>query len=48
MILATEFNDEPYWVEVGQDYAYFAFATIYFAEVIIKILGLGWKKVTGI
>ncbi|CAO3628226.1 unnamed protein product [Cunninghamella blakesleeana] len=44
LVLATEFNDEPYWVELGQDYAYFAFATIYFAEVIIKILGLGLKK----
>jgi hypothetical protein len=43
--IASEFQNEPYWLEQLQDYSYLGFTIIYVAECIIKLLGLGWKKV---
>ncbi|KAF7722394.1 calcium channel protein [Apophysomyces ossiformis] len=45
-VIASEFQNEPGWLENLQDYSYFAFTVIYVVEVIIKCLGLGWKKWT--
>ncbi|CEP11360.1 hypothetical protein [Parasitella parasitica] len=42
--IASEFQNEPYWLEQVQDYSYLGFTIIYVAECIIKLLGLGWKK----
>ncbi|CAO3588343.1 unnamed protein product [Absidia cylindrospora] len=44
VVIASEFNDEPFWLSQAQDYAYFAFAIVYVLEVIVKFLGLGRKK----
>lgn len=43
--IASEFQNEPYWLKQLQDYSYLGFTIIYVAECIIKLLGLGWKKV---
>ncbi|KAG0175172.1 calcium channel protein [Apophysomyces sp. BC1021] len=43
-VIASEFQNEPLWLQNFQDYSYFAFIVIYVIEVIIKCLGLGWKK----
>lgn len=43
--IASEFKNEPNWLENLQDYAYLAFTIIYVLECAIKLLGLGWKKV---
>lgn len=43
--IASEFQNEPHWLEELQDYSYLGFTIIYVIECIIKLLGLGWKKV---
>ncbi|CAO3640711.1 unnamed protein product [Mucor fragilis] len=42
--IASEFQNEPHWLEELQDYSYLGFTIIYVVECIIKLLGLGWKK----
>ncbi|KAL9549481.1 hypothetical protein PS6_006058 [Mucor atramentarius] len=42
--IASEFQNEPHWLEELQDYSYLGFTIIYVIECIIKLLGLGWKK----
>ncbi|KAG2183342.1 hypothetical protein INT43_006347, partial [Umbelopsis isabellina] len=44
VIIATEYEGEPTVLSQLQDYAYIVFIFFYLAEVLIKVLGLGWNK----
>lgn len=46
LAIASEFHHEPQWLETLQDYSYLAFTIVYVIESAIKLLGLGWKKVS--
>ncbi|CAO3675097.1 unnamed protein product [Umbelopsis ramanniana] len=44
VVICTEYEDEPVILSQVQDYLYVAFIFCYLCEVLIKLIGLGWRK----
>lgn len=44
ILLLTEFNDEPTWWTLAKDILFFVFTLIYIANIVVRVVGLGWFR----
>lgn len=44
ILLLTEFNNEPPWWTLAKDILFFIFTLIYIANIVVRVVGLGWTR----